>query len=874
MSTVALWVRGLLRRRPAEVAGAVVAVALAVGFLGALGSFITVNRGHLTDRATASVGVDWQVQVTAGSDPARVAAAVRNLPNERAAASVAYASVPGLSATKAGSTRTTGQADVVSLQAGYLTDFPSEFRPLVGNLTGPTLLQQTASNLAAGPGDTVTVQGLGGHGGVPVRITGVADMPQADSFFQTVGAPAGVGPSAPPDNVLLVPDAMFAKLVVGAPIVRQVHVSFDHGWLSQDPAAAAGQIDASRNHLETQLTGAALVGDNLGAALSAAREDALYGQLLFLLLGIPAFLVALSVTALVITVRGERRVRELSLLRIRGASGGILAAVVGGEAAVVLAGGILLGWPAAMLAGHWAFGSGHVARGWFAAGAGMLTVVVGGLLAASALRSLRRDADALQGVRTVEVPLTGQPWPLRIYADFALLAGAAVVFWLVAHGGYQVVVVPEGVPTTSVNWGALLAPALAWPGLALLVWRLVDLASGRLRISGDKNGGELIRAAVRRRRRTVARGATVLAVAVGVAGSTAVFTATYREQSRLDVALTVGADVSAVLPNDPTQASQLAAKARQAPDVRASSVQIHRYAYVGNDLQDFYGIDPTTIAAATPLRDVFVPGGTISSDLQQLQAHPDGVLLSAETLHDYQLRPGDKLQLRLQAGPSQQYKAIPFTVLGQVSEWPTAPKDSFIVANDSYTRQMTGQPGAPTLLLSSSSPLRTANALRAQFPTAAHVNDITTARSSVTTASGLAATDLGGLARLQLGFGVLFAVSGFGLALLIGVLQRRRAVVLLAALGATARQRGRFLAAEARAVLVGGLVGGVAIAAAIAVMLVRVMTGIFDPPPDHAIVPWGYLIVLGVAVALTAVFVVAIVGGWAGRAGPRELRDL
>jgi putative ABC transport system permease protein len=228
----------------------------------------------------------------------------------------------------------------------------------------------------------------------------------------------------------------------------------------------------------------------------------------------------------------------------------------------------------------------------------------------------------------------------------------------------------------------------------------------------------------------------------------------------------------------------------------------------------------------------------------------------------------------LQAGPSQRYTAIPFTVLGQVSEWPTAPKDSFIVANNNYASRMTRQPGAPTLLLSSTSPLRTANTLRAQFGAAAHVNDITTARSSVTTTSGLAATDLGGLARLQLGFGVLFAVSGFGLALLIGVLQRRRAVVLLGALGATGRQRGRFLAAEARAVLVGGLLGGVAIGTAIAVMLVRVMTGIFDPPPDHAVVPWAYVILLGVAVTLTAVFVVVIVGGWAGRAGPRELRDL
>ena len=81
--------------------------------------------------------------------------------------------------------------------------------------------------------------------------------------------------------------------------------------------------------------------DNLGATLDAARQDALYSQVLFLFLGLPG--VALSaVLATVITAGGAARRRyELGLLRARGAGGGQLTAVAGTEAmAVGLIGGV------------------------------------------------------------------------------------------------------------------------------------------------------------------------------------------------------------------------------------------------------------------------------------------------------------------------------------------------------------------------------------------------------------------------------------------------------------------------------------------------------------------------------------------------------
>jgi putative ABC transport system permease protein len=471
------------------------------------------------------------------------------------------------------------------------------------------------------------------------------------------------------------------------------------------------------------------------------------------------------------------------------------------------------------------------------------------------------------------------PWPLRAGLDVALLVAAALTFWLTSRGGYQVVLASEGVATTSVNYAALLAPALAWPGLALLSWRAVAAVlarhDGRLSLDTAGRAPELRAAGLRRRRQVVARGATGLAVALGLAASTAIFTATYERQAALDVALTVGADVAVTAPPSVALPPGTPALLRSAPAVRAVEPLQHRFAYVGPDLQDVYGIEPGTIGRAAPLLDSFTPGTTIRQALATLAARPDGVLLSAETLHDYQLRPGDLVRLRLQTGPDRKYRPVDFHVVGLVTEFPTAPKDSFIVANASYLAARTGSSAVSTYLVATSDPTRTAHALRGRLAgSGAQVQDVVSARSSVTTISGLAAADLAGLSRLELAYGLGLALVCSGLALLVGASQRRRALVLLAALGATRRQRGRFLAGEAWALLVGGVLAGAVIALAMSYLLVKVLTGIFDPPPTGATLPTAYLLALLGSVTAATTAAVPLLSRLASRAGPSELRAL
>jgi putative ABC transport system permease protein len=872
------WTVGLCRRRGWELLGAAGSVALAVAFLVSLGAFTASSRSSLTVRAANRVAVDWQVQVTAQGTPSAVAASLAHVPGLRASVPVRYARVPALSSVSDTGIRTTGAADVVALGDHYAAVVPREIRFLLGARHGVLLQQQTASNLGARPGSIVVVHTATGSA-VPLRVDGVVDLPQADSFFQVVGAPPGAGASAPPDNVVIIPSTGFTQLAAGSEVIRQFHVVLDHHQLPTDPAAAAAAVTTRANRLEASVAGGGLVGDNLATALSGAREDAIYAQLLLLLLGVPGLVLAGVVGVLVTSLRGERRRRETGLVLLRGGSPGIVAALGAGETVLTAAVGITLGLPLGALAVRLALGAGNpVPTSWMVGAA----LVGTGLAAATGLvpsvRAATRFTTEPVAASIANARNRQLPWPLRAGLDGALLVGAAVAFWLTARSGYKVVLVPEGVPVTSVDYAALLGPALAWPGLILLGWRLTAMAAlrrtGRSLPQPAASAPELVAATVRRRRLVIARGSAALAAALGLGVSTAIFTSTYDQQSAVDVALTVGSDVAATpLPGTPAPPSTVA-KVAALPGVRSAEPLVHRFVYVGTDLQDLFGIRPATLAGATSLQDSFVPGSTVASVLRAMESKRDGVLLSAETLRDYQLHPGDLIRLRLPVGPNGVYTPVPFHVVGQVSEFPTAPKDSFIVANAAYVNQVTGSDQVSTVLVRTPTPTRTSATLRSALGRGWNLTDIVSGRNSITTASGLAATDLGGLARLELGFALVFALACSALALALGVAERRRALVLLAALGATPRQRRRFLGSEGRMLLAGGLVSGAVAGTVIGYMLVKVLNGIFDPPPDHLVVPGGYVAILGFVVVVVSMTVLAVAGRYAARARPSELRDL
>ncbi|MDP9116987.1 MAG: FtsX-like permease family protein [Actinomycetota bacterium] len=882
---IRIWLPAILRRQPARLMGAAVGVAIAVALLASLGTFLAQAKSSMTARAIRSVSVDWQVQVGAGADPQSVAALVAKSPNVQASQTVGFAHVPGLSATTGGTTQSTGSAVVLGLPDAYRATFPSEIRTLTGDGTGVLVAQQTASNLHAVPGSRITIEGAG-VAPVTVTVSGVVDLPQANSLFQTVGAPAGAQPSAPPDNVVLLPypqwQSLSAPIAVGRAdlVTTQIHARLGHA-LPSDPAAAYSATIAAAHNLEARSTGTAIVGNNLAAALDGARGDAAYAQALFLFLGLPGAVLAGLLTATVAAAGARRRRAEQALLRIRGASQRQLLRLVSVEAAVTGALGCAVGLGASLIVGQLAFGSSSfgatTGSALFWAG---LAVAVGLVVTAVAvLAPARRDvrehtiAAGRQDITTRRYPL----WA-RYGLDVAALVGAGLVINATSRNGYQLVLAPEGVATISVSYWALAGPALLWLGAGLFVWRLVDLLLGR----GRRITTVLLRpfagrlapvfgASMSRQRRPLVKAATVLALAIAFAISTATFNATYRAQAEADAQLTNGADVTVTQSPGATVGPGFATQLARVPGVSRVEPLQHRFAYVGTDLQDLYGVQPGSIRSVTALQDTYFVGASAATLMRTLQARPDSILVSSETVKDYQLNLGDVVNLRLVNALTHQLVAVAFHYVGVVSEFPTAPKDSFFVANANYVAQQTHSAAVQTFLISTKGTGSAAVAARVRtlVGPAVGVSDLSVTRGAV--GSSLTSVDLAGLSRVELGFALVLAGAAGSLVLALGLADRRRSLAIMNALGARPRHMRAAVAGETMLVGVTGAIGGIVLGSYLTHVLIKVLTGVFDPPPATVSVPWFYLLTLAalIAACLAAVTVAAV-----RIAGYRPLRTI
>ena len=463
---VLTWLWGLLRRRTIRLAGAVTGVAIAVALLGSLGAFFAASKAHMTKQAAAGVVVDWQVQLTPGANQASAAQVIAATPGVVRSLPVGYAPTTGLTASAGGTVQTTGPGQVLGLPPGYAAAFPGEIRLLLGTRAGVLLAQQTAANLHATLGSMVSV-GRPGQPPLRVRVQGIVDLPAADSLFQAVGVPAGAAPQAPPDNIVLLPQAQWQSAFAApgraqsAGVRTQYHVKLSSA-LPPDPAAAFADVIARAKNLEARLVGAGLVGNNLGAQLDAARSDALYAQLLFLLLGLPGAVLAALVTGVIGAAGADRRRREQALLRIRGASPRLIVRLAAAEALLVGVLGSAIGLAGAVIAGRVAFGATRfgstlgqaIAWGALAAVAGLILALL--IIAVPAVRDLR--TMSVRGAREVVGPARRPLWS-RLYLDLWLLAAAAVIFWQSVRSGYQVILAPEGVATISVSYSTFLAPA-------------------------------------------------------------------------------------------------------------------------------------------------------------------------------------------------------------------------------------------------------------------------------------------------------------------------------------------------------------------------------------------------------------------------------
>ncbi len=670
-----------------------------------------------------------------------------------------------------------------------------------------------------------------------------------------------------------------------APSSTQIHVRLARD-LPADPGAAFAEVIGRAKNLEAALAGGGLVGNDLAAQLDGARSDAIYAQMLFLFLGLPGVMIAALLAGVIASSGRDRRRREHALLRVRGASPRRIVRLAAVEAVAVGIVGVGLGLAAATAVGHIAFGTARFgattgqAVAWAAASVAFGLALAVATIVVPAWRDVRtssvRDASV-----TISTGLGRRPVWARAYLDVICLVLGGLIYWQAVRDGYRVVLAPEGVPTISVGYFTLLAPLLFWIGTPLLMWRIgtVLLRRGRgwlgvaTRPLAHRLAG-VVAATMSRQRRSLSRGLVLMGLTASFAISVAIFNTTYASQSRVDAQLSNGADVTVSTAAEAGLPAGISAAVAGLPGVAAVQPMQHRFAYVGTDLQDLYGIDPVTIGRATAMSDAFFANGSADRTLQLLRSTRDGVLVSEETVHDFQLQPGDTVNLRLKLR-DHTYHPVRFTYVGVAREFPTAPRDSFLVANAGYVAKATGSPAAQVLLIRTnvSPPAVTAEVRRLLGrASGASVTDIV-AQQRINL-SGLTAIDLAGLTKLELAFALLLAAGASGLVLALELAERRRTFAIASAIGAKRRELGAFVWSEAIFVAVGGALLGALAGWGIALVIVRILTGVFDPPPEHLSVPWTYLALVAAAIALS----VAAAGGAMVRAAKlpaiTTLRDL
>ena len=217
------------------------------------------------------------------------------------------------------------------------------------------------------------------------------------------------------------------------------------------------------------------------------------------------------------------------------------------------------------------------------------------------------------------------------------------------------------------------------------------------------------------------------------------------------------------------------------------------------------------------------------------------MLVSKETISDYSLQLNDLLRLRVLDRRTGRFRVVPFHVVGVVQEFPSAPRDSFMVTNLAYLQAVTHDPGPNVVFAKAAGD---PEALARRIAAATHsfgalVKDIR--RQTAQTVSSITTVDLRGISRIEETFALLLAGGAMALFVSVGLAERRHELATMAAVGASLRQASAFLWSEAALVLVAALALAALLGWLLAVMLIAMLQHVFDPPPDHLAAPWPFL---------------------------------
>jgi putative ABC transport system permease protein len=874
-----------LLRAPGRSSIRVLVLAASVALLGGMLLFVGNSLRTVAGSAVRSVPLDLQGPVSSYDQARAVAGEVARQNGVLQASPAATAPLTGSEHRGPNGLTSSGAGAVLAVPLDYGARIHT-FRFLQGALRpGAVVLdQQMAATLQAHIGDRVTLRAPGGGPPRTYPVSGVALVTAPDQLFQPLNPQLGPAPAQPPANVAIMPLDTFASTLArqippisaagaganaqpGAQtgVQWQVQTQLDPVALSGGgPSAALEHATQTRNRIERTLPGRIQFVDNLSDSLNTAAGDALYAETLYIMLAVPGALIALGLAYLAALGTVDRDRRDLALLRARGARRRDLLALAGLES-------LILGLLAGLLGTAAAFGavSALVAGGAHASVGRVLWIGAICVLLAGAGAGAARVGASLSSLRTSVATgrrgtrREGKPLWQRLYLDIACLAVSGLIYWLTASTGFSAVVNPDSNPTLSLSVYMFFAPALLWIGATLLLVRLRGRALSWLmtRALGGRAASRprhFLLLSAGRRGAAINRGLVVVGLLLAFGVNLGIFSATYDQQVKVDAQLTLGADVTATAPPGVASQRNLTGKIAAVPGVTATTSVEHSYAYVGPDLQDTYGIDASTFPKATSLRDSYFIGSTARQVLDRLRSTRDGIVVSKETITDFSLKNGDLLRLRVLDQRTGQFQIVPFHVAGIVQEFPSAPKDSFMVANLSYLESVThaGGPNAVFARVSGYPPDVARRVAAATSSLGTKVDNIT--NQSARTSSSITTVDLTGISHIEQAFAIVLAAAAMALFVALGISERRQEFATMAAIGAPLSRISAFLWTEAAIVLAVGLALAVGLGWLLSEMLVAILQHVFDPPPDALAVPWSFLAGLAGAAILATLLATAL----------------
>lgn len=879
----------LFSREPRRSIAAAAGVAIAAALFMSVVLFGAASGTTVTRRSLATLPVDAQVILSPGSDATAATSLLKGDPAVVGTARLDVVHFDSASLSKAGAATQTSAGVVVGIDAGF-QQVTGLFALSSGSMQPGRIAvsRDFATNLGLTPGDAATFALPGGQT-ASLTVSGIVDTTGADLLLGPTDAAHRAAGANPPVNVAITDQATIEPLAAAIPagamatdpsasgsdqtgsgtpvvatepaVLHEILVRYDHFLLPGAPSEAQTWLESVRRRIERQAAGSMTVVDDASAALEPVAVDLAWGQVLFVFLALPGVALALALSRFAAESGAEATRRHAALLRARGASQRRLIMVFLGVAGLGALAGAATGALAGIVLSFVVFGTE------LSAADPVRAIVIGAVVTILATTSLATLAAALplrdhlrgevaagrQDLGRARAPL----WR-RLYLDVIALVAASLVFWLVGGSGVHPVLNAEGNPTVTLALTSFVAPFLLWIGGSLLLLRLVGhgisrttrLASGLRRLLGP--GGDLAAYSLIARSSAAARAIVLLALAVSFATSILIFDATYRQQQRVDAALTLGADFKAVAAR-PVDAS--AAALVGGPGIASVSPFVDRVVYVGSEAQDLLAIDAATLPATAPLSDSFFQGTTAAAAMLALANQPDAIFVSAETATDYSIVPGDRIRVRTPDAHGR-LREVDFRMAGIALEFPTAPKDAFLVANLGYVATQTDNPEISFVLARSSDDLSGAG-LRQRLGASWTVTDLGSTNARL--ANGVTSVDLAALVALDVGFAVLIASMGVALFLLAGLSERRRELAILTAIGAEPAHLRAAVAGETSVVGLAGVTSGVLTGGLVGVTLLAVLAGVFDPPAELPIVPAAALglVALSVGAGLTFAVVVA-----------------